>query len=68
MGNFLSKVFFWTYPRGSWQYDLICLVILAFVFLTPPTILDGSAFWGDDGVGRQTSEAATETKLPDSRQ
>ena len=26
---------FWTYRRGSWQYDVIVLVILAFIFLTP---------------------------------
>jgi hypothetical protein len=26
---------FWTYRRGSWQYDIICVVILAFIFLTP---------------------------------
>jgi len=26
---------FWTYKRGSWQYDLIVMVILAFIFLTP---------------------------------
>jgi hypothetical protein len=26
---------FWTYRRGSWQYDVIVLVILGFIFLTP---------------------------------
>jgi hypothetical protein len=26
---------FWSYERGSWQYDIICAVILAFIFLTP---------------------------------
>lgn len=26
---------FWPYDRGSWQYDIICAVILAFIFLTP---------------------------------
>ncbi len=25
----------WTYGRGTWQYDLICALILAFIFLTP---------------------------------
>jgi hypothetical protein len=28
---------FWAYERGSWQYDLIVLAILAFVLLTPRT-------------------------------
>jgi hypothetical protein len=27
----------WTYERGSWQYDVICAIILAFIFLTPPS-------------------------------
>src|SRR5579864_6183452 len=31
----VSRTIFWTYERGSWQYDIICAVILAFIFLTP---------------------------------
>ena len=27
---------FWTYDRGSWQYDVMVLIILGFVYLTPP--------------------------------
>ena len=30
-----SRSVFWTYRRGSWQYDIIVIVILAFIFLTP---------------------------------
>jgi len=26
---------FWSYERGSWQYDVIVAVILAFIFLSP---------------------------------
>ncbi len=29
------RAIFWSYERGSWQYDIICAVILAFIFLTP---------------------------------
>ncbi len=29
---------FWSYRRGSWQYDLIVALILAFIFLTPRSI------------------------------
>ncbi len=25
----------WSYRRGSWQYDVIVVLILAFIFLTP---------------------------------
>ncbi|HUX11186.1 MAG TPA: hypothetical protein VMW51_11115 [Terriglobia bacterium] len=31
----LRRAIFWSYERGSWQYDIIVLVILAFIFLTP---------------------------------
>jgi hypothetical protein len=31
----LSRLVFWDFERGSWQYDIICIVILAFIFLTP---------------------------------
>jgi hypothetical protein len=30
-----SRSFYWSYERGSWQYDIICAVILAFIFITP---------------------------------
>ena len=31
----IRRSLFWSYERGSWQYDLIVAVILAFIFLTP---------------------------------
>jgi len=31
----LKRFIFWEFPRGSWQYDVIVGVILAFIFLTP---------------------------------
>ena len=30
-----KKVLFWSYERGSWQYDLMCVLILAFIFALP---------------------------------
>jgi hypothetical protein len=30
-----KKVVFWSYGRTTWQYDVLCALILAFVFLTP---------------------------------
>ncbi len=26
---------FWDFPRGSWQYDVVVVLILAFIFLMP---------------------------------
>jgi hypothetical protein len=31
----MRRLIFWEFPRASWQYDLIVLVLLAFIFLTP---------------------------------
>ena len=32
----LWHAFFWTYERATWQYDLMVIAILAFVWITPP--------------------------------
>ena len=31
----VTRSIFWSYERGSWQYDLIVAAILAFIFLSP---------------------------------
>ncbi len=36
----MKKFFLWSFERGSIQYDVICVVILAFIFLTPGRIFD----------------------------
>ena len=33
MKNFIL----WNHERGTWQYDVFCLLIIAFIFLTPKT-------------------------------
>jgi hypothetical protein len=35
LGQILSRMFFWSYERGTWQYDLAVILILVFVLLTP---------------------------------
>jgi hypothetical protein len=34
----LKKTLFWSYDRGSWQYDVMCVVILAFIFFVPNSV------------------------------
>ena len=34
-GQILSKTFFWSYERGTWQYDVAVGLILVFVLATP---------------------------------
>ncbi|MBC7925366.1 MAG: hypothetical protein H7039_06875 [Bryobacteraceae bacterium] len=31
----IKRFIFWDYARASWQYDVMVVLILAFVFLTP---------------------------------
>jgi len=31
-----SRIFFWSYERGTWQYDVAVVAIVLFVLLTPP--------------------------------
>ena len=35
MKKLLRAYFFWTYPRGSFHYDVMVTLILAFIFITP---------------------------------
>ncbi len=35
MGKLLKSYFFWTYERGSLQYDIMVTLILLFMFVTP---------------------------------
>jgi hypothetical protein len=30
-----KKIVFWNYSRTSWQWDVLCVLILVFIFLTP---------------------------------
>jgi hypothetical protein len=35
MRKILKSYFFWTYPRGSFHYDVMVTLILAFIFFSP---------------------------------
>jgi hypothetical protein len=36
----MKNVIQWNYERGTWQYDIFCLMIIAFIFLTPKAWFD----------------------------
>ena len=38
----MKNVINWNYERASWQWDVLCLVLLAFIFLTPKSWFDKS--------------------------
>ena len=31
----MKNVINWNYERASWQWDVLCILIMAFIFLTP---------------------------------
>src|SRR5437870_11343686 len=55
----MKRLLLWSFERGSVQYDVICVVILAFIFITPPAIFnDRPEFMRitDDQAIRQASD------------
>ena len=54
--KFLQKLFFWSYGRTTWQYDVLCVLILAFIFLTP-----GKWFENGERVRRDSHPNASTT-------
>lgn len=55
-GQILSRIFFWSYERGSWQYDLAVIAILIFVLLTPSR-------WFNDQPTPQAAAMAAQVEL-----
>lgn len=31
----MKNVINWSYERASWQWDVLCILIMCFIFLTP---------------------------------
>jgi len=38
----MKKIILWDFERASWQWDVLCLLIMAFIFLTPKTWFEKS--------------------------
>jgi hypothetical protein len=36
----MKRFLLWSFERGSIQYDVICVVIIAFIFITPASFFD----------------------------
>ena len=53
----LRKLFFWNYARNTWQWDVLCVVILIFIFLSPKSWFENSERRGY--LAHQNSTAST---------
>jgi hypothetical protein len=73
IGDITKKIAFWTYPRTSWQWDVLCVLILVFIFLTPKSWFANTTFqrthaaqttivMGTDVVGAQLDKAEIERR------
>ena len=40
--SIIKKMFLWNYARNTWQWDILCVLILVFIFLTPKSWFEGS--------------------------
>lgn len=45
------QALFWTFERGTWQYDLMVIAILAFVWIIPPALLGDPMAEGPGLIG-----------------
>src|SRR5262244_736112 len=80
LSNAAKKIAFWNYSRTSWQWDVLCVLILVFIFLTPKSWFANSEFRrqrtvviSTEVVGNQADRRAIEQRAkevaqrPDSR-
>jgi hypothetical protein len=56
------NLFMWSYDRGTIQYDIICALILAFIFFMPP-----SCFVSKKSAGSVNSKQNASVSSPDGK-
>ncbi len=53
----LRKLFFWNYARNTWQWDILCVLILIFIFGAPKSWFENSERSGP--FGHQSPASST---------
>ncbi len=56
----MKNVINWSYERASWQWDVLCILIMCFIFLTPKT-------WFNKSKVSATSSSAAIIEAVDAR-
>jgi hypothetical protein len=72
LGQILYRTFFWSYERGTWQYDVAVILIVLFVIATPTRWFHDQPQVGLPANSTQveqlgTTSAGTETYRVDAR-
>ena len=57
IGSVLREILVWSYERGTLQYDIICALILAFIFFTPRSCLDTRKPGNSQAMGSAVSQS-----------
>lgn len=57
----IRRLFFWGYARNTWQYDVLCALILAFIFLTPQSWFDTGLAMKNRSSGEPSSASGHQT-------
>lgn len=61
----LKSILLWSYERGTWQYDVLCLVILAFIFLTPSSWFNRPSAGSTSPPGMERRETSPPARASD---
>jgi len=56
----IKNFILWNHERGTWQYDIFCLLIIAFIFLTPKTWFEKR-----EKLATQTARVIVKTEVLD---
>jgi hypothetical protein len=59
----IKKAFLWSYERTTWQWDVLCVLILVFIFLTPKSWFAN----GEPSNKQQHQSGAVSTVLVDAQ-
>jgi hypothetical protein len=59
----LKRIFFWRYSRTTWQYDVLCVLILVFIFLTPKSWFDNGELPLDEGLNGELDRSEIERRV-----
>jgi hypothetical protein len=69
LSNSAKKIAFWNYSRTSWQWDVLCVLILVFIFLTPKSWFLNTEYTkkltvviGSEVIGNQADRASIEQR------
>ena len=62
-----QNILIWTYERGTLQYDIICILILAFIFFVPPSCFHRRTGMEVRPLNRTSEPPGSDKPAPDHR-